>query len=86
MSPIQIKKIRTFDLTHHTNLRPMKRETFSFFGGLLLGAALGAAAVYLLDEENRQGLKDKAGDLSNKMAQDLADKLEDLKKKLEERL
>ncbi len=62
----------------------MGKKTFNFGNGLLIGAVLGAAAVYFLNEERRNNFKKKAIDLGAKAADQLADKLEDLKNTLEE--
>ena len=62
----------------------MGKKTFNFGNGLLIGAVLGAAAVYFLNEERRNNFKKKAIDLGAKAADQFADKLEDLKNTLEE--
>ncbi|HQQ12372.1 MAG TPA: YtxH domain-containing protein [Bacteroidales bacterium] len=62
----------------------MGKKTFNFGNGLLIGAVLGAAAVYFLNEERRNNFKKKAIDIGAKAADQLADKLEDLKNTLEE--
>ncbi|HQO49637.1 MAG TPA: YtxH domain-containing protein [Bacteroidales bacterium] len=62
----------------------MGKKTFNFGNGLLIGAVLGAAAVYFLNEERRNNFKKKAIDKGAKAADQLADKLEDLKNTLEE--
>ncbi len=62
----------------------MAKIKFNFGTGLVLGALAGAAAVYLLNEERRRKIVEQAKDFSNKAADQLADKLEEIKKTLEE--
>ncbi len=62
----------------------MGKKMFNFGNGLLLGAILGAAAVYFLNEERRQNFKKKALDFGTKAADNLADRLEEIKNKIEE--
>lgn len=62
----------------------MAKNKFNFGTGLVLGALVGAALVYFLNDERSDQFKKKARDFSKKTAEDLADKLESIKKSLEE--
>lgn len=62
----------------------MAKKKLNFGTGLLLGAIAGAALIYFLNDERSEQIKNKARDFSRKAANELADKLEAIKKELEE--